>query len=501
MSINRQSSTLIPLDKKSESKFHHSPKSLALVQSAQKLDRPTTQQKEAVARIYAEQAWIYFQEHNWQQAIVACKNALENDAQNANAYKILGNVLKVQGKKAEALGVYAKALAINPDSAPIYANLGSFYAEQKNWRQALDYFQQAVILDPCLAGAYRSLAQIWEELGDSDQALECFCRAVDLEPERLTAEEYFSFGKELYQQGRVKEASIFYTHGVKLNPRAEAELAQLVKIFEELEEWQQAVVYYQRLISLSNDDLEFSDSSDQNKPIKNLLSRSKSKSKSQNAADLNVQSDLLIKSALSSAVLPNKSARKSGKFSQSSAGTADLAVNNSSAAKLLPEAKAGLATKQKSPTKQPTSAISWNNLGSLYAQKQQWTRAISCYQEAVELDPNLCKTYRNLARVYSKTEKELQSNLCWYKAFSLEPEAVKPEDHFNLARKLLQQQEVDKAIACLRRTVQLKPNFNRAYLILGKLFEKQGKPEAAQACYEKVKHNNSQKNSQARKKL
>ncbi|MEM7593339.1 MAG: tetratricopeptide repeat protein [Cyanobacteria bacterium P01_A01_bin.83] len=521
MSINRQSSNLIPLDRKSESKFDERPteanapfadtkalchaacrqtknlyagtrefdnpdKSFALVQSAQ-MDRPTTQQKEAISRIYAEQAWIYFQEQNWSQAIAACQNALENNAQNADAYKILGNVLKVQGKKAEALGVYAKALSINPNSAPIYANLGSFHAEQKNWQQALDYFQQAVILDPSLAGAYRSLAQIWEELGNSDQALECFCQAVNLEPERLTAPEYFSFGNQLYQQGKLKEASIFYIQGVKLNPRAESELSQLVKIFEELEQWQQAVVYYQKLISLSSNDLELSDSLESDKPIKNLLSGSQSRTKPRNLPKLASQSHQPSPPKLNSATRQNKSDEVSSSLASLGSITA-----TTTPAKLLPKAETKLAIAPESATKQPNSAVSWNNLGSLYAQKKQWTRAISCYQEALELDPKLCKAHRNLARVYNQTGNKLQSSLCWYQAFTLEPEGVKPEEYFNLARKLLQQQEVDKAIACLRRTIQLKPDFERAYLILGKLFERQGKSKAAQACYEKMKqiHNN-----------
>lgn len=470
MNSKLKSSSLLQLNGKSKSNVNNSPKSLSLVQSAQQLDRPTQQQLQAIARIYVEQAWIYFQEKNWQGAINACKNALESDSHNADAYKVLGNVLSVKGRKADALGVYAKALAINPNSAPIYANLGSFYAEQKKWQQALDYYQQAVILDPKLAGAYRSLAQIWEELGDINQALECFCQAVNLEPERLTAQEYFNFGQELYQQGRVKEASIFYINGVKLNPQAESELAQLVKILEELEEWQQAVVYYHKLISLSDDSLKGHESSDNSKPIKNLLSRSKSKSQTKKTTQLRIP-------AHSSAAM----GEKTDQANSSAQGEAS---------KLLPEAnteeqtKIDLAVKQQSEAKKPTSAVSWNNLGSLYAQKQQWTRAISCYQEAVELDPNSSKTYRNLARVYGKTGKDLQASLCWYEAFALEPERVKPEEHFILAKRLLQQRQVDKAISCLRHTIRLKPDFNQAYLILGKLFESQGKSEAAQACYE-----------------
>lgn len=483
MNTNLKSANLIPLDRKPESNFHNSSKSLALVQSVKKLERSTPSQKEAVSRIYAEQAWIYFQEKNWQGAIVACKHALESNSHNADAYKILGNVLKVKGKKAEALGVYAKALAINPNSAPIYANLGSFYAEQKNWQQALDYYQQAVILDPSFAGAYRSLAQVWEELGDTNQALECLCQAVNLEPEILTAREYFSFGKELYQQGKIKEASIFYIHGVGLNPQAETELAELVKMLEKLEEWQPAVVYYHQLISLSNDNPASRDLSDSSKPIKNLLSSRQSKPQVNNVADSKTKyPQRRIATQDQDAVKLLGDCDQDGSVKDEPSTTP-----KDTASKLLPEGQTELELKAQSAKKQPDSAVSWNNLGSLYAQKQYWTKAISCYQEAVELAPNLAKTHRNLAKVYSKMGKDDKAALCWYEAFRIEPEQVKPEQYFNLARKLLRQQEVEKAISCLRRTVQLKPNFDQAYLILGKLLKSQGKSEAASACFESIK--------------
>ena len=429
---------------------------LALVRSDNQLNRHTQQQQQSISRIYSEQARIYFQERNWHSAIVACKNALESDAKNVDAFKILGNIFRVRGKKAEALGVYAKALEINPNSASIYANLGSFYAEQKNWQQALDYYQQAVILDPKLAGAYRGLAQIWEELGDSDRALECFCQAIDLEPDKLTSQEYFSFGKELYRQGKVKEASIFYIHGVELDPQAESELSLLVKMLEELEQWQEAVVYYHRLISLSD---RSPAQLTQDKPIKSLLARSRSR-----ANTLNLSASTHNPQPVFKAISPS---------------------SENTVPKLMPVKTEQTPAISQSQIEQP-SADSWNNLGSLYARQQKWIKAVSCYQEAIALDPNSAKTYRNLARVYSKMDRKTKAALCWYEAFALEPDRVKPEEYFKLAKVLLEQHQVDKAIACLHRVVELKPDSDRAYLVLGKLLEAQGKPEQAQAYYRKI---------------
>lgn len=455
MNTNLKSSSLLLQNSEPKTNFD---KPLALVRSDNQLNRHTRQQQKSISRIYSEQARIYFQERNWQSAIVACKNALESDAKNVDAFKILGNIFKARGKKAEALGVYAKALEINPNSAAIYANLGSFYAEQKNWQQALDYYQQAVILEPKLAGAYRGLAQIWEELGDRDRALECFCQAIYLEPDKLTSQEYFSFGKELYRQGKVKEASIFYIHGVELNPKAESELSLLVKMLEEQEQWQEAVVYYHRLMSLSDSSPV---RSTHDKPIRSLLARSRSREKG--ILGLSAHSNNLQPVAISTS-------------------------RENTLPKLMP-VKTDTQTKparSQSQTEQPDSAGSWNNLGSLYAQKQQWEKAVSCYQEAIALDPNSAKTYRNLARVYSKMERKTKAALCWYQAFALEPDRVKSQEYFTLAKVLLEQYQVDKAIACLHRVIELKPDSDRAYLVLGKLLEAQGKPDRAQAYYRKI---------------
>ena len=440
MNSTLKSSNLVPLNIASKKNSQSSCQSLTALKPIQRLDKTSVKQKQAIAQIYVEQAWIYFQQRNWHDAISACKNALKLNSENTDAYKIFGNILRIKGRKAEALGIYARALEINPNSAAIYANLGSFYAEQKNWRQALDYYQQAVIIEPNLAGAYRSLAKVWEELSEHEQALECLCQAINLEPEQFSASEYFNFGDRLYQQKKLKEASIFYTHGVKLDPQA-TRLTKLIKMLEELKDWQQAVVFYHKLMSLSNQESPQACLAT-DKPIKNLLSKS------------NIS--------------------KATPIGQLVTSTPSDAVP-----KLLAEPRSKLATSVKpKATKQPTSAISWNNLGSSYAQKQQWLKAIGCYHEAIELNPKLSKTYRNLARVYAKLGKKEQAVLSWYEAFHLEADSFKPEEHFALAQKLIHLQQESKAIACLQNSLKQNPNYKAAKSLLDQLLQSKTKSVA-----------------------
>ena len=233
-----------------------------------------------IARIYIQQASVYFGERNWTKSIEACKQALKIAPDTADAYKIWGNVLQRLGYRSEALGCYAKALEIKPDLAEVYVNLGSFHAEQEDWHQAIAYYDKAVALKPTMAGAYRNLAKIWEELGDSNKALRCLCQAINLKPKTLTAAEYFSFADYLYQQGKLQEASIFYIHGVNSDPNSEMGYIKLVEILEEIGQWQEAVVYYRQLISLQKaqqNNKVFSQPVFAHKPISNLLSRSQKK--------------------------------------------------------------------------------------------------------------------------------------------------------------------------------------------------------------------------------
>ncbi len=453
MNTNLNSSTLSSPESKLTYSETRENRTLVLTKPLNQLDLPTQEQKKSIALIYIEQAKVYCQEHNWSKAILACKNALEITSNLADAYKILGDILYRQGKQAEALGIYAKALTINPNLATVYANVGALYADREDWQKALDYYQQAVILDPNLAETYRNLAQIWEELGDGEKALECLCRAIDLDSTILDAEDYFNFGKELSQQGKLKEASILFTHGIKLNPFAETELAQLVQMLEDLEEWQQAVVYYHQLISLpdaKSDRLVKSShqKSASYKPIRKLLSSSKSNAIKVIAKDTKNNMSLVPKD-VAQKLLP----KVETKIAKQDSNTADIS-----------QVDTNQASQQK-----PDSALSWNNLGSIYAQKEQWEKAISCYQEALQLDCNFAKSYRNLARVYHKTGEHLKASLYWHEAFSIEPNLVKPEEYFSLAKRLLQYQQKEKAIVCLQRTIELNPDFKNAQTTLKQL--------------------------------
>jgi tetratricopeptide (TPR) repeat protein len=69
---------------------------------------------------------------------------------------------------------------------------------------------------------------------------------------------------------------------------------------------------------------------------------------------------------------------------------------------------------------QPNFPEVYANVGSLYAQQQQWQPASAYYQKAIELKPNFAGAYRNLAKVLTQLGQPEKANYAWYQAIAIE---------------------------------------------------------------------------------
>ena len=138
----------------------------------------------------------------------------------------------------------------------------------------------------------------------------------------------------------------------------------------------------------------------------------------------------------------------------------------------------------------PDKAELHADLGSLYAQQQQWQDAIDCYEQAIKLNPKFAGVYRNLARVFLKIGKEAKAFESWYEALSLEPNWAEAQQHYSLGNTLWKYKKLGKAIACYRQAIKLKPDFFPAYHNLGKLLTFREKfPQAIAVYRQAVKQN------------
>ncbi len=433
------------------------------------------------AHIYLEQAIAYCEQKNWEQAIAACENAVSIVPKMAKAYKVWGNALQQMGKTPEAMGYYAKAIDLQPDLSEAYANVGSLYAQQQKWSQAIDYYQKAIALNPEFAGAYRNLAKVWEYLGNAEKVLECRYQAIDLEPEKSTPQEHLQIGNTLFQQGKLEEASRYYRHAIKLNPNFVEAYQQLVEILERLGEWQEAASCYRQLLEL--------------------------KEKEGRGAEVQRgREELAIansQSSIPNSQLPKLQEVKTGKLLLN--GTASeqsqrlLAASTETPTQINGNGKLtqqrwedALAKCLEQVRQQPDSSVLRVNLGTLYTKIKHWTEAIAHFQKAIELNPHFVEAYSSLAKIFQQTDRTSEAIDCWEKAYTLEPDRFKAEEHLNLGYILSKKGKLEKASACYRRALKLKPALTQAYLRLGEILFHRGQKQEAIACYQQAIERNPQ---------
>lgn len=432
-------------------------------QPAKEVNKPhsNTVLRFEAAIAYLQQAEEYCEQKKWNEAIAACEKALQILPNMAEAYKIWGNVLQKMGNYTEAIGYYAKAIEIQPDLPEVYANLGTLYAQKAQWQKAVSYYQKAIDLKDDFGGAYRNLSKVWTKLGERDKALECQFQALNLEPQKATAIEHYEIGNEFGRQGRVEEAIACYRNAILLNPQFIKAYLNLAEALEQRGEWQEAGQYYRQVLHLTNAaETENLPQLKGSKTVENLLTGDREQKQ--------------LMPAATGAIVPH--IQEVTVNSQSSQSTLDRAIQQSA---LL----AGL---------QPESAEIQADLGSLYAKKQDWPKAIACYQKAIVLNPDFAGAYRNLAKVFSKIGEKEKAAEAWYQALTIEPDRSPVKQHLQLGKTLLEQGKTEQAVNCYRQAIRLKPELSQAYHRLGDILTQQGKEQEAIDLYRESIERNPQ---------
>ncbi len=115
------------------------------------------------------------------------------------------------------------------------------------------------------------------------------------------------------------------------------------------------------------------------------------------------------------------------------------------------------------------------NLGNLYAQQEQWAKAILSYKKAININPQFAEAYRNLAKVYLKIGNETKAAYFWYKAIKSEHREVQIKEYWSLGNTFKAQKKLGKAADCYRQGIKLQPDFLPGYHVLSKVLNEQGK--------------------------
>ncbi|BAU65046.1 TPR domain protein [Stanieria sp. NIES-3757] len=209
-----------------------------------------------IPQAYQRIAEICSKQGNWQQATAYYRQAVQlnqtstitDSTATYGSYRQQGDLLRSQNKISEAIESYLQAIQLQPNSPELLANLGSLYAQQHQWQDAIAFYQKALELQPNFAGVYRNLSRVFQQINQPQLASQSWEKALELEPHRATLTEYLELAHQFQQQQNWQKAIAFYQHAIQLQPDSQDTYLHLNNCLKDFAQPEQAIAIYRQLI-------------------------------------------------------------------------------------------------------------------------------------------------------------------------------------------------------------------------------------------------------------
>jgi tetratricopeptide (TPR) repeat protein len=160
--------------------------------------------------------WKHHQAGQYSEAERICRQVLEADPDNAEAWHLLGLTNLRLNRLGEAESSYRRALGARPDLAEVHSDLGVVLAIQGRLDEAVASFRQALAQAPNSADAHNNLGLALGQLGRLDEAVASLRQAVNLNPDHPRA--LSTLGHVLSSQRKYGELAQTFRPIVRLRP-------------------------------------------------------------------------------------------------------------------------------------------------------------------------------------------------------------------------------------------------------------------------------------------
>jgi tetratricopeptide (TPR) repeat protein len=160
----------------------------------------------------------------------------------------LGNDLLAEGRVAEALEAYRRALKDYPESTDVLTNLGNVSARMGRLAEAERDYREALRVHPDELNAHIGLGNVFLQTGRTDEAVAQYQLALDLDPDSTDAR--YNLGNALQQEGHFPEAAQQYGLALAGRPRDAAIWTNLGAALQEMGRASEAMDDYQKALQI-----------------------------------------------------------------------------------------------------------------------------------------------------------------------------------------------------------------------------------------------------------
>jgi predicted TPR repeat methyltransferase len=192
-------------------------------------------------------ALLLIAQKDWAAALSHLHQTIALEANNADLYSSLGHVLKLQNKPTEAIQAYEKAIALC-STANAHNNLATIFYQQNDLTNALKHYAQAVQIEPGYIDAHFNLGLLFLRQQNKVAATIQFQNVVNLQPDHLSATKYLADLQ--LQQDKLSEAEQHYRTILALQPENLDVLNNLGVTLLKLNNLEEASSYFSKVIML-----------------------------------------------------------------------------------------------------------------------------------------------------------------------------------------------------------------------------------------------------------
>jgi tetratricopeptide (TPR) repeat protein len=185
------------------------------------------------------------------EAVRACRRALEIAPADARAWSELAHALRLGGNLEEAGTAAARAIELAPRLATAWFNRGAVLLALGDAAGSIDANRKAVGLDPGLAEAWSNLAGALGAAGDRRGEIDAYRLAVGIKPELAPA--WSNLGDALRESGQVAEAVSACRRAIELDAGFAPAWSNLAQVLLETGENEEALEASGRALALEPD--------------------------------------------------------------------------------------------------------------------------------------------------------------------------------------------------------------------------------------------------------
>lgn len=179
----------------------------------------------------------------------AATKAIEAGPELAGAWFNLGAVLVAQNEAAQGVEAYHKALALQPDFAEAWSNLGGALGAQGRVAEEIDAYRRALEINPRLVPVWSNFGDALRAAGQFEEAITACRKAVELDPRFAAA--WNNLAGALRESGKHEEAVAASERALALNPRLAEAWSNLGAGLQGLQRFDEAIRAYERAIALN----------------------------------------------------------------------------------------------------------------------------------------------------------------------------------------------------------------------------------------------------------